>query len=293
MFKRFALLIAVNVLIMITINIAIGVLGALGFRVLPDAQMNGLLIFCFLYGMGGSFISLWLSKFFAKRLMGVEIIDPNTSGAYSNLVATVHRLARNSNLTKMPEVGIYESEEVNAFATGPSRSNSMVAVSTGLLRRLDQEQVEAVLGHEVSHIANGDMVTMTLIQGVINAFVMFFARIASRIIAQALDEKARFWVEYLVYIVVSIAFTMLGAIVVNYFSRRREFRADAGSARLLGPQKMISALQALASNKELIDTQTQSAATLKISDRPTRFSIFATHPPIEDRIRALQDLAAS
>jgi heat shock protein HtpX len=190
-------------------------------------------------------------------------------------------------------VGIYESEEVNAFATGPSRSNSMVAVSTGLLRRLEPDQVEAVLGHEVSHIANGDMVTMTLIQGVINAFVMFFARIVSRIIAQALDEKARFWVEYLLYIVVSIAFTMLGAIVVNYFSRRREFRADAGSAKLLGPQKMISALRALANTQELIDPSTKSAATLKISDRPTSFSLFSTHPPLEERIRALQALAAS
>lgn len=291
--KRFFLLIAVNILVMITINIVIGVLGILGFRILPDAQLNALLIFCFLYGMGGSFVSLWLSKFFAKRLMGVEIIDPSSLGAYSSLVATVHRLARNSNLAKMPEVGIYESEEVNAFATGPSRSNSMVAVSTGLLRRLDPEQVEAVLGHEVSHIANGDMVTMTLIQGVINAFVMFFARIASRIIAQALDEKARFWVEYLVYIVVSIAFTMLGSIVVNYFSRRREFRADAGSAKLLGPQKMISALRALANNQERIDLGTKSAATLKISDRPTRYSFFSTHPPLEERIRALQALAAS
>lgn len=291
MFKRFFMLIAINALIMVTLNIVIGILGMFGIRLLPDAQLNSLLIFCFVYGMGGAFISLWLSKFFAKRLMGVVIIDPNTPSNYADLVASVHRLARNANLPAMPEVGVYDSEEVNAFATGPSKSNSMVAVSTGLLRRLDQQQVEAVLGHEVSHIANGDMVTMTLIQGVINAFVMFFARIVSRIIAQALDEKARFWVEYLVYIAVSIVFTMLGAIVVNYFSRRREFRADAGSARLLGPQKMISALRALAGSQDMVDPGTASAATLKISDKPSTFSLFATHPPLEERIQALQAMA--
>lgn len=295
MFKRIGLLILVNILVMITVNIVIGVLGAMGFRILPDETLNALLIFCFVYGMGGAFVSLLISKFMAKTFMGVQVIDPNSAyGENAKLVEVVHRLARGAGLPKMPEVGIYDSPEVNAFATGPSRSNSLVAVSTGLLQQLSNDQVEAVLGHEVSHISNGDMVTMTLISGVVNAFVMFFSRIVAKILANALDDRRKsFWIEYLLYIVTSIVFTILGSIVVNYFSRRREFKADAGSAGLVGPDKMASALRALAKRVDMIDTSQTSLATLKISDRPGFMAWFSTHPSLEERIARLEQMPSS
>ena len=177
--------------------------------------------------------------------MGVKVIDPNTSDpAARELVNTVHGLARKARLPKMPEVGYYDSPEMNAFATGPSKSNSLVAVSSGLMRSMNKGELEAVLGHEIAHIANGDMVTLTLIQGIINAFVLFFARILASVIASQFERKS-FWMEYIIYIGLQMAFSMLGMIVVSYFSRQREFRADKGGAKFSSRENMIAALQIL------------------------------------------------
>jgi heat shock protein HtpX len=247
--------------------------------------------FCLVWGMGGAFISLLLSKFMAKRMYGVQVIDPNTHDPQLRaLVNTVHQLARKAQLPKMPEVGIYEAPDVNAFATGPSKKNSLVAVSSGLLYKMNEREVEGVLGHEVSHIANGDMVTMTLIQGIVNAFAMFFSRLLANIVASNVDEKLRGVVHFAVVILGDIAFTLLGSMVVNHFSRVREYRADAGSARVSSRENMISALRRLQLLHDAPPND-EALATLKINGRGKKGSIadlFMTHPALEDRIRALE-----
>jgi len=230
-----------------------------------------------------------MSRQMAKWMMKVKVIDPMThDNELRKLVNTVHDLARRAGLPKMPEVGIYESPEVNAFATGPSKSRSLVAVSSGLLQRMDSDSVEGVLGHEIAHIANGDMVTMTLIQGVVNAFVIFFSRIIATVIGQNVDRDKRFMVEFVSIIVLQIAFGMLGAIVVNYFSRAREFRADAGGAHLAGRDRMVRALQALGSVVAPIEKDHKGFATLKINDKKSWARVFSTHPSLEERIARLQ-----
>ncbi|MEI6781164.1 MAG: M48 family metalloprotease, partial [Verrucomicrobiota bacterium] len=184
MTKRVFLLVLVNILVMTTITLVLGLLRVGQF--FPQGRLAGLAVFCLVWGFGGAFISLALSRLMAKWMMGVKVIPPNTSDpTLQELVETVHTLARNAGLPALPEVGIYESEEVNAFATGPTRSRALVAVSTGLLNRMGSREVAGVLGHEVAHIANGDMVTMTLIQGIINAFVMFLSRVLAFVISQA------------------------------------------------------------------------------------------------------------
>ena len=188
----------------------------------------------------------------------------------------------------MPEVGVYDSPEVNAFATGPSKSRSLVAVSTGLLRSMRHEEVEGVLAHEIAHIQNGDMVTMTLIQGVVNAFVMFFARIIANIVRQMVDERISHLVFFAVTLVLDILLGILGMMVVAWFSRAREFRADAGGAALAGKSKMIGALQRLMQNKELVDNSQPQLATMKINGGKGFMSLISTHPPLEVRIAALQ-----
>jgi heat shock protein HtpX len=192
----------------------------------------------------------------------------------------------------MPEVGIYDSPEVNAFATGPSKRSSLVAVSTGLMQRLSRDEMEAVLGHEITHVANGDMVTMTLIQGVVNAFVMFFARIAATLVGSQVESRNRWLVEMATYIVLQIALGLLGSMVVCWFSRQREFRADAGGGRLAGRQKMIAALQALGHTRELVAPADAGVASLKIAGRSGMMRLFMTHPPLEERIEALRQAAA-
>jgi heat shock protein HtpX len=189
----------------------------------------------------------------------------------------------------MPEVGVYDSPEVNAFATGPSKSRSLVAVSSGLLRAMGRDEVEGVLAHEVAHIANGDMVTMTLLQGVINAFVMFFARVIAFGIRQSSDSRNSYMFSYMVMIVLEIGLGILGSLITAWFSRQREFRADFGGATLAGREKMIGALRRLAANRQLVDTQHQALATMKINGGPGRWMIFfSTHPPLEQRIAALE-----
>lgn len=291
-FKRFGYFILTNILVMVTI----GIVWSLVSHFLGVAGVNQylplLMAFCLVWGMGGAFISLMMSKFAAKHFYGVTIIEPNTSQPdLRNLVERVHSLSRRAKLTKMPEVGIYESPDVNAFATGPSKNNSLVAVSTGLLQKMNDSEIEGVLGHEVAHIANGDMVTMTLIQGVVNAFAMFFSRILANVIASNVEDKYRSVVHFLCVIVGDIAFTLLGSIVVNFYSRKREFRADAGSAQVSSSGNMIAALKRLQALHEAPPSREDAMATLRISGREkhgTLADLFMTHPALSDRIKALE-----
>lgn len=291
-FKRIGLFVLTNVLVMVTI----GIVWSLVSNFLGLAGLNSyipfLIAFCAVWGMGGAFVSLLMSKWMAKMFHGVKIIEPNNPNPeLRNLVNKVHEFARRAQLPKMPEVGIYESVDINAFATGPSKSRSLVAVSTGLLQRMNDKEMEGVLAHEVAHIANGDMVTMTLIQGIVNAFAMFFSRILANLVASNVDEKFREIVRFAVTILGDIAFTLLGSIVVNYFSRRREFRADAGGAKYSSRENMVAALQKLRSVYELpIPPEEGMTSTLMISNRDKGgiAKLFMTHPPLEVRIEALQ-----
>jgi heat shock protein HtpX len=238
--------------------------------------------------MGGSFISLQISRWMAKRATGMRLIDGRSGRQeLDSLYATIERLARQANLP-MPEVGVYESQEVNAFATGPSKSRSLVAVSTGLLRAMRPEEVEGVLAHEVSHIANGDMVTMTLLQGVVNAFVIFLSRAIASMLRGSNDNRGG-GAYFLVVIVLQTVLGFLGALITTWFSRHREFRADRGGASLAGREKMIGALKRLLSNQQLVDPSHEALATLKINGTRGWMMFFSTHPPLEERIAALEE----
>lgn len=290
-FKRIGLFLLTNILVVVTISIVTSVLGIGPYLDANGINLSSLLVFCFLWGMGGAFVSLLLSKFMAKMMMGVKIIDPRSaSGAERELYSRVERLARAANLP-MPEVGIYNSPEVNAFATGPSKSSSLVAVSSGLLQVMDNAEVEGVLAHELSHVANGDMVTMTLVQGVVNAFVMFFSRIISYALSTMVKEDLQYTVRLVSNIVLSILFSILGSIVVAYVSRAREYRADAGGAKLAGRQNMIAALEKLRRTFEAPEDERggEALATMKISGHSKWMALFSTHPPLEARIAALKN----
>ncbi len=302
MFKRFGLFIGINLLVVLTLSFITSALG-LNPRI-TDAgyDMTSLIGFCLVWGMGGAFISLLISKKMAKWSMGVKVIDPQTTDSNERaLLETVYRFARTAGLSKMPEVGVYPSPEVNAFATGPSKSNSLVAVSTGLLETMDKTSVEGVLAHEVSHIANGDMVTMTLLQGVMNAFVMALARIVAFAISNALRGDDRDgkglgpFAYFMTVMALETVFMLLGSIVIMWFSRQREFRADRGGAQYAGRGSMISALTALRGlqpvNYEVAkQTEAQPAfASLKISaTKPGWANLLRTHPTLEDRIARLE-----
>jgi heat shock protein HtpX len=287
--KRILLFVATNLAILVTLSIILSLLGIGGYR-LPGGGLDygALLVFSLVWGMAGSLISLAMSRFMAKHAMGVQLVDGRTGHEEADWVyTTVRQLTERAGLP-MPEVGIYNSPEVNAFATGPSKSRSLVAVSTGLLRSMRRDEVEGVLAHEVSHIANGDMVTMTLIQGVMNAFVLFFSRLIASLLRRS-DDRGSYAVEMLVTIVLQVVLGLLASIVVYWFSRAREFRADAGSAALSGKHKMIAALQSLQRNTEAIDNRAPSLATMKINGGSRLGLLFASHPPLEARIAALQN----
>jgi len=289
--KRMALFFAVNILILITLSILLQVFGVTPYLTARGIDYGQLALFCLIWGFGGAFISLGLSRVMAKWMMGVQVIEPgHRDPTLRWLVETVHELSRRAGLTTMPEVGFYESHEVNAFATGPTRNRALVAVSSGLLARMNRAQVSGVLGHEVAHVANGDMVTMTLLQGVVNAFVMFIARVIAFAVSANVREESRFMVHFAVTLVLEIVLSILGMIVVAAFSRLREYRADRGGARLAGRENMIAALQGLQRTVELIESEEHaSLATLKISGKRSGLAaLFATHPPLEKRIRALQ-----
>lgn len=293
MFKRIGLFILTNILVIVAVTTITSLLGLNGYLNEYGLDYQSLAIFCLIWGMVGAFISLLMSKFMAKTMMGVELIDEQTE--YAWIVRKVNEFAKMANLPKMPEVGIYNSPEINAFATGPSRSNSLVAVSTGLIQNMNQEEIEGVLAHEVSHIANGDMVTMTLIQGVMNAFVMFFARIAAFVLQNAMrgdDDDAPVGgglAYYLTVIVFEIIFGFLAMFVVGYFSRIREYSADSGGARLAGREKMIASLEKLKAQFEHIRPSSDSMQTMKISAKDGGLmALMSTHPSLDKRIEALQ-----
>jgi heat shock protein HtpX len=288
--KRIFLFLATNFAIMITLSIVLSLLGITGYFRAGSLDYVALMMFSLVWGFGGAFISLLMSRWMAKMAMGVQLVDGRTGQAEPDwLYQTVEQLTRKAGLP-MPEVGIYESPEVNAFATGSSKRSSLVAVSSGLLRSMRREEAEAVLAHEVSHIENGDMVTMTLIQGVVNAFTIFFSRVIANIIRQLVDERISNLVFFVSTIFFDIVLSLLGMMVVGWFSRAREFRADAGAAVLSGRGNMIAALQRLAANQALVDQSQPQLATMKISGgRPTGLRmLMATHPPLEERIAALQ-----
>ena len=286
--KRIFLFLVTNLAIVVMLSIVLSFLGV-GRYISADGGLDirALAIFCFVWGMGGAFISLQMSRFIAKRATGARLVDGRTGVADLDwLHSTVARLAQQANLP-MPEVAVYDSPEVNAFATGPSKSRSLVAVSTGLFRSMRQDEIEGVLGHELAHIGNGDMVTMTLLQGVINAFVMFFAR-AIAFALRSSDSRNSQALSWMVVIVLEIGLGILGSLITAWFSRQREFRADRGGADLAGRDRMIGALRRLAANRELVDTQHQALATLKINGARSWMVFFHTHPPLEARIAALE-----
>jgi heat shock protein HtpX len=288
MAKRIFLFILTNIAVILTLSIVAAILGV-GSGIGPEGlNLQTLAVFCLFWGMGGAFISLQMSRWIAKRATGVQLVDGHSGNHQADwLYETVARLTRQANLP-MPEVGLYDSPEVNAFATGPSKSRSLVAVSTGLLRLMRQDEIEGVLAHEVSHIANGDMVTMTLLQGVMNAFVMFFARVIAYALTRSGDSRNNNGSYYLIVIVLQVVLGILGALVVNWFSRYREFRADHGGATLAGRERMIGALRRLAANHE-VETQHQALATMKINGGRSWAALFSTHPPLEERIAALEN----
>jgi heat shock protein HtpX len=304
--KRFSYFILTGILVALTVSFVVSFLSAFFGINLQGGGYAGLFILCLIYGLVGSFISLQLSRWMAKKFHGVQVVDPNTTDRTERkIIDMVYRAARNAGMATMPEVGYYQSADVNAFATGPSKSRSLVAVSSGLVNTMNDAEIEGVIAHEIAHIVNGDMVTLTLIQGVVNAFAMFLASIITTAIMSALrknDNDNRggfgdFMLRQMIYSMVSIVFTLLGSIIVNYFSRQREFKADAGGARYSSPEKMTSALMRLQQvyqiphnrrddNKEGSD----KLATMKISGKSKGFgSLFMTHPPLEERIAALRN----
>lgn len=293
MVKRIFLFMLTNVLVLISVSIILRVLGIGNYLTATGINYSALMGFCLVWGFVGSGISLLMSKFMAKRMMRVEVIDDR--GQYGELVRKVHIMAKQAGISKMPEVGIYQSPEVNAFATGPSKNNALVAVSTGLLQQMNSDEVEGVLAHEIAHVANGDMVTMALVQGVVNAFVMFFARIAAFALQQVLqgdrDDNRPVnsgWAYHLTVMVCEVLFSFLGMFVVAYFSRIREFRADKGGAQYAGKHKMIAALKRLQQKIDFVDDSQDSIKAMKISSKKGFMNFISTHPSLEDRITALE-----
>jgi heat shock protein HtpX len=291
--KRIGLYLLTNILVLTTIVIVTSVLGVNRYLTAQGIDYFSLLIFAAIIGFTGSIISLLMSKNMAKSMMRVKVINPqgSLSGVEQQLLNMVYRYAQQVGIDKMPEVGIYPADEVNAFATGPSRNNSLVAVSSGLLARMDQQAVEGVIAHEMAHIANGDMVTMTLLQGVINTFVVFLSRIVAYVLSALVREELAGVVHFACIIVFQILLSILGSIAVMAFSRHREFAADQGGAQLAGRQKMIHALESLKSTVSLVDNRGQEALqTFKISGkkRGGLAQLMATHPTLDDRIARLK-----
>jgi heat shock protein HtpX len=288
--KRIFFFLLTNILVIATISIILSLTGAGNYITATGIDYGQLLIFSAIVGFSGSFISLAMSRWMAKKMMNVRVLNPD--GALStiekDIVEKVHRLSRAAGLTHMPEVGIYDSPEVNAFATGPSKKRSLVAVSTGLLHQMDDAAVEGVIAHEVAHISNGDMVTMTLLQGVVNTFVVFLARIAAYAASRFVREELAPIVHFIAIIVFQIAFSILGSIVVFAYSRHREFHADRGGADLAGKDKMAHALRSLKAYSGRISNEGDTAiSTLKINGRKKSL-LFSTHPDLDERIRRLE-----
>ena len=293
---RIALFLATNAAILVLISIVFQVFGFEGILAENGVDLNlqALLVMSAVIGFGGSFISLAMSKFLAKRSMGVKIIEQPASSSEQWLVRTVQQQAQQAGIG-MPEVGIFEAAEPNAFATGMSRNNALVAVSTGLLQNMSADEVEAVLGHEITHVSNGDMITMGLIQGVINTFVIFLSRVIGHVVDRVVFKTERGYgpAYFIVSIVAQIFLSILASMIVMWFSRRREFKADAGGASLAGRGKMIGALQALQRQQEPHDLPGEFAAFGIAGGLGSGIKkLFMSHPPLEERIAALQSTGA-
>ena len=288
--KRVVLFLLTNIAVMVVLSITLSVLGVDRFMTQNGLDLPMLLAFSAVIGFVGSFFSLLISKPMAKWSTGATVIDGSEGTTQFWLVETVKRLAERANIG-MPEVAMFEGAP-NAFATGAFKNSSLVAVSSGLLESMSREEVEAVLGHEIAHVANGDMVTLTLIQGVVNTFVVFFSRIVGYLVDKFVfkTERGVGMGYYITVIVSQIVFGLLASIVVAWFSRQREFRADAGSAQLLGsPKAMMSALARLGGLEPGALPESMKASG--ISDKAGVMALFSTHPPIEERIAALRDRA--
>lgn len=290
---RLALFLSTNVAVLVLISIVFNLLGLEGILQQNgvDLDLTALLIFSGVIGMSGSFISLAISKWMAKRSMGVRVIENPSSRAEQWLVATVRQQAERANIG-MPEVGIFDSPQPNAFATGMSKNNALVAVSTGLLNNMEQGEVEAVLAHEVSHVANGDMITMSLIQGVVNTFVIFFSRIIGHFIDRVIlkNERGHGIGFFISSMIAQVVLGILASAIVMWFSRWREFHADEGGATLASREKMIAALrrlQAVHNPKDLPDEMAAFGIAGGLGDGIKK--LFMTHPPLEERIAALQN----
>lgn len=287
---RMMLFLGTNLAIVVILGVFLNViLPAFGIQL---GNIAGYMVLAFVFGMGGSFVSLWMSKWVAKRSTGAQVITQPKSREEQWLVDTVARLAREAGIG-MPEVAIFPSPEPNAFATGARKNDSLVAVSAGLMRHMNTDEIEAVLAHEISHISNGDMVTMALVQGVLNTFVIFLARVVAQIInsfvARGNNSQGLGFLSYFaVVMVLEVVFGILASIIAMWFSRIREFRADAGSARLVGPRKMIAALERLKTGQESQLDGQLVAFGIKGKHR----QLFASHPSLDDRIEALRRMAS-
>ena len=281
MFKRVILFLATNLAVLALLSVVMAVFG------INPSTGAGLLVFAAIFGFGGSLISLLMSKWTAKRFSGAQVIEQPRNEVERWLVETVRRQAEAAGIG-MPEVAIYDAPEINAFATGANRNNALVAVSTGLLRAMDRDEAEAVLGHEVAHIANGDMVTMALLQGVLNTFVIVLSRVIGRAIDGYLGNRDGYGIGYYLGVfVLDMIFGLFASMIAMWFSRHREFRADAGGAGLAGREKMIAALERLRLNQGQ-STLPNEIAAFGIAGQMTR-KLFMSHPPLEERIQALRN----
>lgn len=293
MFKRVALFVITNLAIVFVLSIVLNMLGVGGMLDAQgvDLDLNNLIIFAAVFGFGGSLISLVISKWTAKRLTGARVIETPANETEAWLVQVVRRQAEVAGIG-MPEVAIYNAPDVNAFATGMRRNNALVAVSTGLLQAMNRDEAEAVLAHEVSHVANGDMITLALIQGVVNTFVIVASRVVGHLVDRVVfkTERGHGPAFYITSIVAQLVFGLIASVIVFWFSRQREFRADAGAASLAGREKMIAALQQLQRSVNQPHLPDQMAAFGISGSKGTGLRrLFMTHPPLEERIEALRN----
>ncbi|MBI3551883.1 MAG: protease HtpX [Elusimicrobia bacterium] len=297
--KRVILFVLTNLLVIIAVSFIIDLLGLKPYLSMRGIDYQSLLIFCGIFGFAGSFISLQMSRWSAKTAMGVELIDPENPGGSTQreIVDLVRSLCTKHAIRTLPEIGIYGSDELNAFATGPSQDRSLLAISSGLLERMDRGALEGVLGHEVAHIANGDMVTMTLLQGVVNTFVMFFARVLAFALESALrgrDDRRGgglgWYGQYIIVQLLQSVLMLLASPLIYFFSRRREYAADADSAKASGRENMIHALETLKRYSKLEDDRAPALSTFKINGRGHGLvaMLYSSHPPLDARIAALR-----
>jgi heat shock protein HtpX len=287
--KRVLLFLATNLAILVVLSVVARILGLDQWLAAQGGSLGGLLVFAAVFGFGGAFISLALSKWMAKRAMGVRVITQPSTAAERWLVETVRAQAQTAGIG-MPEVGIFASPQPNAFATGARRDNALVAVSSGLLQNMQQREVEAVLAHEVSHVANGDMVTLTLIQGVVNTFVIFLSRVIGNIVDRTVfrSEDGRGPAYFVSVIVAEIVLGVLASIIVLWFSRQREFRADRGGARLAGVENMVGALERLKTASRPLPGNLSAFGISGDAPPGGLRRLFMSHPPLDERIAALR-----